>query len=74
MVQHYALKPKASIRPYLLKTLYKSMWTEVQRFKGIVSDHGSTALAVTYIGYGIKIPTNLGLDMYPALLHTVQIG
>ncbi len=24
------------------------------RFKGIVSDHGSTALAVIYIGYGIK--------------------
>ncbi len=34
------------------------------RFKGIValvSDHGSTALAVTYIGYGFKNPTNLGL-------------
>ncbi len=32
------------------------------RFKGIVPDHGSTALAVTYIGYQIKIPTNLGLS------------
>ncbi len=31
------------------------------RFKGIVSDHGSTALAATYIGYGFKNPTNLGL-------------
>ncbi len=37
------------------------------RFKGIVYNvyivyHGSTALAVlTYIGFGIKIPTNLGL-------------
>ncbi len=31
------------------------------RFKGIVSDHGSTALAVTYIGYGFKNLTNLGL-------------
>ena len=30
------------------------------RFKGIVSDYGSTALALTYIGFGIKIPTNLG--------------
>ncbi len=32
-------------------------------FKGIVSDRGSTALAVTYIGFGIKIPTNLGLSV-----------
>ena len=56
---------------------YKSTWTKVQRalrqvfqqertygsfwFKGIVSDHGSTALGVTYIGYGVKTPTNLGL-------------
>ncbi len=31
------------------------------RFKGIVSDHRSTVLAVTYIGFGIYIPTNLGL-------------
>ncbi len=34
------------------------------RFKGIVSDHGSTALAVTYIGYGFKNPTNLGFHEY----------
>ncbi len=27
----------------------------------IVPDHGSTALGVTYIGFGIKIPTNSGL-------------
>ncbi len=27
-----------------------------------MSDHGSTALAVTYIGYGFKNPTNLGLS------------
>ncbi len=27
-----------------------------------MSDHGSTALAVTYIGYGFKNPTNLGLE------------
>ncbi len=39
-----------------------STGTDVCGFKGIVSDHGSTALAVTYIGYGIKIPTNLGLQ------------
>ncbi len=32
------------------------------RFKGIVWDHGSTALAVTYIGYGFKNPTNLGFS------------
>ncbi len=30
--------------------------------KGIVSDHWSTVVqTVTYIGFGIKIPTNLGL-------------
>ena len=29
-----------------------------------MSDHSSTALAVTYIGFGIKIPTNVGLHFY----------
>ncbi len=29
-----------------------------------MSDHGSTALAVTYIGYGFKNPTNLGLHFF----------
>ena len=33
----------------------------LNRFNGIVLDHGSTALAVTYMGFGIKIPINLGL-------------
>ena len=28
------------------------------RFKGVVSDHRSTASAVAYIGFGIKIPNN----------------
>ncbi len=31
------------------------------RFKRKVSDHKFTALAVTCIGFGIKIPTKLGL-------------
>ncbi len=79
MVRHYALKPKASKRPYLLKRSFRelfghlSTWICIQthfqqvrtygslRIKGIVSHHGSTALAVTYIGYGFKNPTNLGL-------------
>ena len=76
MVRHYALKPKASIRPYLLKCSLRELFGLLStwifnfqqvrmygslRFKGIVSDHGSTALAVTYIGYGFKNPTNLGL-------------
>ncbi len=97
MVRHYALKPKASIRPYLLKRSLRELfgllftWICIQThnlytnprgqkskelskrafqqvrtygslgFKGIVSDHRSTALAVTYIGYGFKNPTNLGL-------------
>ncbi len=63
MVRHYALKPKASIRPYLLKRSLRELFgllSRSLRFKGIVSDHRSTALAVTYIGYGFKNPTNLG--------------
>ncbi len=50
------------------------------RFKGTVSDHGSTALAVTYIGYGVKTPTNLGLSssggaekLKPVPSHTPQL-
>ncbi len=87
MVRHYALKPKASICPYTnprgqkSKELSKRAFQQVRtygslRFKGIVSDHGSTVLAVTYIGYGFKNPTNLGSldycekqnDLQPLLL------
>ncbi len=48
------------------KALLKEIFQQVQtygslRFKAIVSDHGSTSLAAMYIGFGSKIPTNLGL-------------
>ncbi len=99
MVRHYALKPNASIRPYLLKRslrelfgllstwilytnprgqkskelskrAFQQVWTYGSlRFKGIVSDHGSTTLAVTYIGYGFKNPTNLGLYPFPYISY-----
>ena len=41
-------------------------------FKGIVSNYGSTALVVTYIGFGIKIPTNLGL--LPDCIESGSLG
>ncbi len=45
------------------------------RYKGIVSDHGSTALAVAYIGYGFKNPTNLGLVKNPCdIAQFVSVG
>ncbi len=61
MVRHYALKPKASTHPYLLKTLAPRPDSSVGecfqqvrtygslRVKGIVSEDWLTALAVTYI-------------------------
>ncbi len=43
---------------------FQQVWTYGSlRFKGIVSDHGSTALSAIYIGYEIKITTNLGLSV-----------
>ncbi len=45
-----------------------------------MSDHGSTALAVTYIGFRIKIPTNLGLahrcgpeQLIPEIVTSVKL-
>ncbi len=40
----------------------------------MVSDHGSTALAVTYIGYGFKNPTNLGLLYLDLLCWALSAG
>ncbi len=56
LIMGYALKPKASIRPYLFKTLSKrALWTSVHVDLYTVLDQGSTALAITYIGYGVKV-------------------
>ncbi len=70
MVRHYALwicivclytNPRGQKSKELSKRAFQQVRTYGSlRFKGIVSDHRSTALAVTYIGYGFKNPTNLG--------------
>ena len=51
---------------YKTKELSKSIFNRYamygsHRFKGIASDHKSTASAVTHIGFEVKVPTSLGL-------------
>ncbi len=58
LARQYARKPKvSSLREFFNRYgMYGSL-----RFKGIVSDlYRYIALAITCIGFGIKIPTNLG--------------
>ncbi len=53
MVQHYALNPKASIRPYLLKTLSKrTVWTSVHMDLYKWTEVQSTLLESVFNRYG----------------------
>ena len=38
-----------------------------------MSDHGSTALPVTYIGYLVITPTNLGLHKFTPAVRPFQV-
>ncbi len=46
------------------KRLFKDLCLTLLANASLYTNHGSTALAVTYIGYGVKTPTNLGLSSY----------